>query len=101
LPASNFEEGLSGQAFKSGKIIHLKKLPETYIKVKSALGSSNRANLILIPLKNAGSPIGLLEIIAFQDFKQYEIDFIETVSEIIGSVVDSSISLSKSTRHRK
>jgi putative methionine-R-sulfoxide reductase with GAF domain len=96
LPEFAFEEGLLGQSFKSGKMLMLDTLPENYIKINSYLGSSTKAHLIIVPIKNAGKPIGLLEIISFQPLKYFEIEFIETVSDIIGSVVDSTMSLQKS-----
>jgi len=83
-------EGLIGQAFYANKMIHLKKLPEDYIPISSALGKSHEANLVIVPIRNAGKAIGVVELFALQPFKQVHLEFLETISEIIGSVIDST-----------
>jgi putative methionine-R-sulfoxide reductase with GAF domain len=94
-------EGLVGQVYLANRKLILDAIPENYIRIESALGKSDKANLLVVPVKNAGKPIGVLEMIAFHAFTEVELDFIDTVSEIIGSVVDSTIVLQQKSAQNK
>ena len=84
-----WEGSLVQQCLKSNKLIHLKKIPENYTPIHSASGESFNAEIILFPLRNGLHVIGVVELLSLTPYKTHEIEFTNTISEIIGSVIDS------------
>lgn len=78
-------EGLVGQVAVDGKIVNLKEIPEGHIEIISGLGSSQKANLILIPIKSENKVISVIEIASFEPFQKEDIDFLERLAENIST----------------
>ena len=74
-------QGMVGQCFREGDIIHLKKVPQNYTLVTSGLGEATPSNLIIVPIKNDLDIQGVLEIASFNEFKKHEIDLLNKVSK--------------------
>lgn len=81
---------LLGRAADSGKILHLKKIPQEYVQITPGKKDAKRPNNLLIsPLIFNSITYGLLEIVSYDPFLPHHIEFIETLSENIASVISS------------
>lgn len=85
------EEGLLGQAFKEKNIIHLTDVPDQYVKITSGLGKATPNSLILVPLKDNEVVVGVMEIASFGKFELHRIEFLEKISELIASALNTII----------
>ncbi|MDX9768879.1 MAG: PAS domain S-box protein [Tenuifilaceae bacterium] len=83
-------EGLVGACALEKQTTVLKKVPDSYLKITSGLGTANPKNIALIPLKVNDEVHGVLEIASFQPFDQHRIDFIEKVAESIASTISNT-----------
>jgi PAS domain S-box-containing protein len=82
-------EGLTGQAWQEGDIIHMTEIPDNYISITSGLGESNPRSIIIVPLKVNDVIYGVVEIASFNDFAPHEIEFVEKIAESIASTISS------------
>jgi len=82
-------QGLVGQAVLEKDILHLDKLPEDYIRISSGLGDAPPRHLLIVPLLYNNEAYGAIEIASFKNFEDYEIAFIEKLSENIASTLAS------------
>ena len=80
-------EGLVGACALEKQTTHLTKVPESYLKITSGLGSSNPKNIILVPLRVNDEVHGVLEIASFNSFEKYKVEFVEKVAESIASTI--------------
>lgn len=78
-------QGLVGQAVLERDILHLDRLPEDYTKVTSGLGDAPPRYLLIVPMIYNNKEYGAIEIASFKKLEDYEIAFIEKVSENIAS----------------
>ena len=78
-------EGLVGNCALEKQKIHLTEIPQNYIQITSGLGGSNPKSLILIPMKMEEEVLGVIEIASFENFENYQIQFLEDASLSIAS----------------
>jgi methyl-accepting chemotaxis protein/putative methionine-R-sulfoxide reductase with GAF domain len=93
----NLGEGLVGQAFLEREKIHLTEIPEDYSDISSGLGKARPRSILVMPLKMNEKIYGVLELASLDDFKPYEIDFVESISEDIAMTI-SIIKANEETR---
>lgn len=74
-----FGEGLVGQAAKTGKVAHIKDVPEGYIEIFSGLGHSKPGELLIIPIANNKEVVAVAEIATFKPLTKSDIKLAEEV----------------------
>lgn len=87
-----FEKGdeLLGRAVDEVKTIYMKELPEEYVLLSPGMKNEKRPkNLLIIPIHINDISMGVLELLSFEYFKDYQIDFLEKLCENIASVISS------------
>ncbi len=82
-------EGLLGQCFLEGENIHMTQIPKGYMSITSGLGSATPKSLLLVPVKTNGQVVGVIEIASFNDFFDFQISFLEKISENIAAMVSA------------
>jgi GAF domain-containing protein/HAMP domain-containing protein len=91
-------EGLIGQAYTNGNTIHLKEIPDDYLKISSGLGEVIPKTILITPLRRNEEVIGVLEIASLTPFSQYQIDFLEEIAESLAITLITTIS-NEQTQH--
>ena len=82
-------DGLIGQAIKDGEVLYMQDAPSTYTFISSGLGCSPANQILIIPLKHHGKVYGANELAGFAAFENFEIGFIKSIGESIGSTISS------------
>jgi putative methionine-R-sulfoxide reductase with GAF domain len=78
-------EGLVGAcAFEKKKIV-VKNVPADYLEIRSGLGKTEPKSILIIPLLMEDNLIGVIELASVNEIDQFDIEFIEKVSETIAS----------------
>lgn len=83
-------EGIAGQAALEKKLISVINAPEDYMRISSGLGDSRPANIVAFPMLFNSELKGIIELGAFRVWDSREIDFFNSVSEMIGVSFNSS-----------
>ncbi len=95
FPVVKLGEGLIGQAALEKKSILFKNVPVDYIKINSGLGNSTPKNILAFPFYCDGQLKGVIEIGSMQEFTELDMQFLELVSENIGTAFNSAQSRTK------
>lgn len=90
-----FGETLVGQAAQKKKMMHLKNLPEDFIKVKTASGDAVPQNLLLVPLVHNDVVEGVVEIGSLQEFSPQVISFLAQVTPSVAIALQTARSRAK------
>ena len=85
-----FGEGLVGEAAKSQKSVCVSELPDDYTAISSATGQTLPKNLLVVPLLFEGKVKGVMELGSVEEFKDIELEFIESISQVIASSMNSA-----------
>jgi len=83
-------EGLVGEAAKRMTTIHLDEVPASYSNITSGLGGSKPNQILIVPLKFQQHVVGVIEISTFEAFKDYEVAFMENISERIATTINTA-----------
>jgi C4-dicarboxylate-specific signal transduction histidine kinase len=80
-------DGVAGEVVRNKRPMYLKQVPEGFLKITSTLGEAAPAALLIVPLIVENEVQGLLEIASFQPFTDFQIAFIEKLSQNIAYTV--------------
>ncbi|MEM9834512.1 MAG: GAF domain-containing protein [Bacteroidota bacterium] len=80
-------DGIIGQAYLEKETIHLTEIPTDYADIRSGLGGSQPATILVIPLVIEDTVEGVLELASFTALEEYQISFVEKVAESIASTL--------------
>jgi len=72
-------DGLIGEAFQEGEIVHLTEIPDGYTTITSGLGEANPKAIIIVPLMNEEIIEGVIELAGFHEFEEFQIEFLSKV----------------------
>ncbi len=76
-------EGLVGTCAADKSSIYIDKIDDDYIKIVSGFGYTKPKSLLLAPIYVEDEVFGVIELASSKTFSQYDIEFIETLSEDI------------------
>ncbi len=80
-------DGLVGACLYEKRTIHLNEIPDNYIEISSGFGRAKPNSLLITPLMHENNLLGIIEVASLNKFKDYEIEFIEQISESIASTL--------------
>ncbi len=83
-------EGLLGQVWLEKTTLFLKEVPEDYVTIGSGLGEAKPTCILITPICINENVLGAIELASFKEFEDYEVDFIEKISENIASTITIS-----------
>lgn len=83
-------EGLVGRCAYERLTIYMEEVPEDYVHVTSGLGESNPRSILLVPAVLNDEVYGIVELVSFNKFEQYQIDFVEKIGESIASTISNA-----------
>ncbi len=90
-------QGLVGQCFLERERIHLRDVPQDYVRITSGLGGENPKSCLLVPLRVNDAIYGVMELASFTLYADFEIELVEKLAETIASTI-SSVKINESTR---
>lgn len=82
-------EGLVGQVVKDKKLIYLRDIPSKNSIIESGLSQYCPSHVLIIPLNYHGNVYGAIEFSGFQEYPEFQIEFIRSIGETIGSTIAS------------
>lgn len=80
-------EGLVGRCVQENETIFLTDVPKAYLTIKSGMGESQPASILIVPIHLNENVYGVIEIAAFAVFETYKIRFVETIGESIATTI--------------
>ncbi len=90
---ANFKpgEGIVGACVLEKKKVILSSIPEDYIKIATGLGSGRPSFIAVIPIFFKNEINAVIEVAFMNKPEDYKIEFIEQLSDSIGSWIDASL----------
>lgn len=74
--------GIVGEVFRDGDTVVMTDIPSNYIRIKTGLGEAPPKSLAVVPLKYQEQKLGVLELAAFHQYSDTEIELFKQISEI-------------------
>ncbi|MBR3712073.1 MAG: GAF domain-containing protein [Bacteroidales bacterium] len=81
------DEGIIGACAMEKHTIIINDVPDNYTEIGSGLGQAKPKALMFVPLLYNDYLYGVMEFAAFVKFEQYQIQFVERISENIASTI--------------
>lgn len=78
-------EGIVGTAFLEKETVVMTEIPDGYTEITSGLGASTASSIMVVPLKTDDQILGVMELASFNDFKDFEIEFIQKIATSIAT----------------
>ena len=83
-------ESLVGQAALEQRPVALENIPPGYLKVSSALGSTDVQGLLIMPVENSGLLNGMLELGFLRPLREEDGELLRRVGDSIGSAIEAA-----------
>jgi putative methionine-R-sulfoxide reductase with GAF domain len=84
-------ETLPGQAAKSKDILIVNQIPDNYYSAESGLGKSIPKNIIMIPIVNKNTAVGVMELGTFKDINPAEQKILKILASKLGDKISKFI----------
>lgn len=81
------ENGLVGECAHQKRIIVLRDIPESYLRISSGLGGDQPKQIMLMPVMFERSLLGVLELATFAEFSEVQRDYLEQAVRTIGALL--------------
>ena len=82
--AINIGEGITGEAFRSSKMILVEEVPENESTISYATGKTKPKNILALPITRNGRAIGVMELGSTTEFSPVQLTFLESIAGNIG-----------------
>ncbi|MDQ6709823.1 MAG: HAMP domain-containing protein [Candidatus Dormibacteraeota bacterium] len=89
IQAFRWGEGLVGQCARDGRRILLSTVPSGYVSIRSGLGQSSPANIVVLPVLFEGRTKAVIELASIQPFSETYLDFLDQLTDSIGVVLNT------------
>ncbi len=89
IQAFRWGEGLVGQCARDGRRILLSTVPAGYVSIRSGLGQSSPANIVVLPVLFEGRTKAVIELASIQPFSETYLDFLDQLTDSIGVVLNT------------
>lgn len=86
-----FGDGLLGQSCLEQEIIKINKVPDTFVEITTGLGDTPPNNLVIVPLIYDEKVMGVLEMLAYNPYSDYEVEFLQQLGENIASFISNNL----------
>jgi signal transduction histidine kinase/DNA-binding response OmpR family regulator/CHASE3 domain sensor protein len=86
-------EGLAGEVVRDGKRIVLSNVPNGYLKINSALGTANPAEIVVQPVLFEEEIKAVLELALFKPLTPIQLTFLDQLSHNLGIVLNTIASV--------
>ncbi|TAF68205.1 MAG: HAMP domain-containing protein [Cytophagales bacterium] len=83
----NIGDGLVGTAWLEQDTLIITDVPQDYVHITSGLGEARPNCVLVVPIKHETNVEGVIELVSFKEFSRFEIDFIESLSQKIGTAI--------------
>lgn len=93
-----YGEGLVGTAWREDEIVLMNDIPEDYAYTNTGLNQLRSNCLLIVPVKINGITQAMIELLAFHQYTEQEISFVEKISERIAGTLISVKATEKSKR---
>jgi len=80
----DIREGLLGRVVQEKRLVK-QKVPQGYVFITSGLGGETPNNLIIVPLLFEEEVYGLIEILSFKEFDDYQVEFLSQIGHRVAS----------------
>jgi signal transduction histidine kinase/CheY-like chemotaxis protein len=77
-------EGMVGQAGAARQVIHVREVPAGYLQIRSGIGSTRPASLVVLPVLFEGESLGVIEFASVTAFSELHLTFLERLVVTIG-----------------
>ncbi|HEY5813620.1 MAG TPA: ATP-binding protein, partial [Terrimicrobiaceae bacterium] len=82
-------EGLVGQCARENQRILLSKIPVGYMPIRSSLGTSQPANVVVLPVLFEGQTKAVIELASLHKFTDAHLSFLEQLTQSLGVVLNT------------
>lgn len=82
-----FGEGIVGTTFLEKETVVMTEVPNGYTEITSGLGAATPSSIMVVPLKTDDQVLGVMELASFNNFKEYEIEFVQRIASSIATTI--------------
>lgn len=82
-------EELVGRCAFEKLTILMSDVPQDYVRITSGMGGANPRCILLVPLILNDRVYGVIELVSFNAFEKYQVEFVEKIGESIASTIAS------------